>query len=69
MNAPEIDGAGAAPTVGDATSAFAHRTFDRARSRLDTGVDPHVGRQSAVATATFLPPPETPEPRIAGHRS
>ena len=69
MNAPEIGGPDAAPTVGDEPSAFAHRTFDLARSRLDTGVDPHVGRRSAVATATFSPPPETPEPRTAGHPS
>jgi uncharacterized protein len=54
-------------------SALAAATFrrsaDAVRALLDAGADPHLGRQSAVATATFFELPEMLELLTAGHSS
>jgi ankyrin repeat protein len=54
-------------------SALAAATFrrsaDAVRALLDAGADPHLGRQSAVATATFFELPEMLELLTAGHPS
>jgi hypothetical protein len=58
--APIPGGPRGAPVLGEETLAAAtfRRSAESVRALLAAGADPHLGRQSAVATATFFELPD-----------